>query len=234
MSSAKEHNAYPGTKLHRTFVTIKDSDDENPYILDILRVESENVNQYDLPFYYLGQIMQTSFDFTKSSVPQILGNSDGYQHLFKEASAISKGENIKLNWLLNNKFYSYSAVTSNNDEIILARIGANDPAYNLRNEPTIIIRKKNTKDAVFASVIESHGSYNPVSELAVKAYSNIKNLEVVLNSKEYTAVQINTKNDKSKVFIISNENNDKESAHKLTINNREYTWRGSYILTENK
>ena len=234
VSSAKEHNAYPGTKLHRTFVTIKDSDDENPYILDILRVESENVNQYDLPFYYLGQIMQTSFDFTKSSVPQILGNSDGYQHLFKEASAISKGENIKLNWLLNNKFYSYSAVTSNNDEIILARIGANDPAYNLRNEPTIIIRKKNTKDAVFASVIESHGSYNPVSELAVKAYSNIKNLEVVLNSKEYTAVQINTKNDKSKVFIISNENNDKESAHKLTINNREYTWRGSYILTENK
>ena len=47
---------------------------------------------------------------------------------------------------------------------------------------------------------------------------------------DYTAIQINTKNDKSKVFIISNENNDKESEHKLTINNKNMTWTGSYYI----
>ena len=104
----------------------------------------------------------------------------------------------------------------------------------MRNEQTLILRKKNAKDALFVSTIESHGTYSPVSELAVNAYSNIKNIEVVHDSKEYTAIQIDTKNDKSKVFIISNENNDKEAEHKLTINNKEYTWKGSYILTENK
>ena len=87
---------------------------------------------------------------------------------------------------------------------------------------------------MFVSTIESHGTYSPVSELAVNAYSNIENIAVVHDSKEYTAIQIDTKNDKSKVFIISNENNDKEAEHKLTINNKEYTWRGSYKLTDNK
>jgi len=234
VASAKEENAYPGTKMHRTMVTIKDKDYQNPYVLDIMRVSSENANQYDLPFFFLGQIMQANFDYTKLDVPEVLGNSDGYQHLYKEAGALVNGENIKLTWLLKNKFYTYSTLTSNKDEVIFGRIGANDPDFNLRNEQTLILRKKNAKDALFVSTIESHGTYSPVSELAVNAYSNIVDVSVLLDSKKYTAIQINTKNDKSKVFIISNENNDKESAHKLIINNKEYTWRGSYILTENK
>jgi len=234
VASAKEENAYPGTKLHRTMVTIKDEDYNNPYVLDIMRVSSENSNQYDLPFYFLGHIMQTNFEYNKLSEPEVLGKSDGYQHLYKEASASVNGENIKLNWLLNDKFYTYSAVTNNNDEVIFSRIGANDPDFNLRNEQTLILRKKNAKDALFVSTIESHGTYSPVSELAVNAHSNIKNIEVVYDSKEYTAIQIDTKNDKSKVFIISNENNDKDLKHKLTMNNKEYTWKGTYILTVNK
>lgn len=233
VASAKEENAYPGTKLQRTMVTIKDSGFAKPYVLDIMKVESENSNQYDLPFYYLGHIMQTSFQYNKFNSPQVLGKSNGYQHLYKEGNAFSNGENVKLTWLLNNKFYSYSSITSNNDELILARIGANDPEYNLRSEPTLIIRKKNAKNALFVSIIESHGTYNPVSELAVNAYSNIKNIEVLHDSKEYTAIQIDTKNDESTVFIISNQNNDEDADHKLTINNKEYTWKGSYTFKRN-
>ncbi|UMB52571.1 heparinase II/III family protein [Lutibacter sp. A64] len=234
VASAKEENAYPGTKLHRTMVTIKDEVYENPYVLDILRVTSENNNQYDLPFYFLGQIMQADFEYSKLPTPEVLGNSDGYQHLYKEAEANVMGENIKLNWLLNNKFYTYSAVTTNNDEVIFGRIGANDPEYNLRNEQTLILRKKKAKNALYVSTIESHGTYDPVSELAINAYSNIEQLTVVHNSKEYTAVLIEEKNGTSKLFIISNENNDNEATHKLTINNKDYTWKGSYILIENK
>jgi hypothetical protein len=233
VASAKENNAYPGTKLHRTMVLIKDDDYDNAFVLDIMRVESDKTNQFDLPFYYLGQIMQTNFEYKKLETPKILGYSNGYQHLFREAQAISKGDNLKLNWLLNNKFYSYSAVTSNNDEIILGRIGANDPDYNLRTEPTLILRKKNVKNAVFVSTIESHGTYSPVSEFAINAYSNIKNISVVYDSREYTAIQIDTKNDKSNIFIISNENNDRDAVHKLILNNKEYSWRGCYNLIEN-
>lgn len=232
VSSAKEENAYPGTKFHRTFVTIKDSDYDNPYVLDILRVESENTNQYDLPLYYLGQLMQTNFEYSKNEVPQILGGTHGYQHLYQEGIAKSTGENIKLTWLLNNKFYSYSAVTSNNDEIILAKIGANDPDFNLRQEPTIIVRKKNTKNTVFVSTLESHGEYNPVTELAVNAYSNINSLAVVHDSKEYTAIHIVTQKNKETVFVISNEDNNDEKEHKLNINGNEIVWKGPHALKE--
>ena len=234
VASAKELNAYPGTKLHRTLVTIKDSDYDNPFMLDVMKVGSENSNQYDLPFYYLGQIMQTNFEYSKSGIPQILGNDNGYQHLFKEASAVANGKNIKLNWLLNNKFYSYSAITSNNDEIILARIGANDPQFNLRNDPALILRKKNAKEAVFVSILESTGTYSPVSELAVNAYSNIEHIEVVLDSKEYIAIQIKHNNGKSTMFIIANEINDKEKEHKIEINGQELIWNGPYTYKEVK
>jgi len=228
VSSAKEENAYPGTKMHRTFVTIKDSDFDNPYVLDIMRVESKDANQYDLPFYYLGQIMQTNFEYIKSEVPQILGESHGYQHLFKEASAITNGENIKLNWLLNNKFYTYSVVTSNADEIIMGRIGANDPEFNLRPEPTLILRKKNTKDAVFVSTIESHGTYNPVSELAVSAYSNIAKLEIVYNDEDYTSVKIEGTNGNLKLFMLANKDASSLTKHSLKISEKDYKWQGPY------
>ncbi|WP_317129270.1 alginate lyase family protein [Cognatitamlana onchidii] len=233
VASAKDDKAYPGTRLHRTMVAIKDEAYETPYILDIMRVVSDSSNQYDLPFYFLGHVMQANFEYSKMPVPEILGKSDGYQHLYKEASASVKEGNITLNWLRNNKFYTYTAITSNADEVIFGRIGANDPDFNLRNEQTLILRKKNVKDALYVSTIESHGRYSPVSELAVNAYSNIKKVSVVYDSKEYTAIKIDTKNDKSKVFIISNQKNDKDLEHKLTIKNKEYIWKGAYQLIEN-
>jgi hypothetical protein len=234
VASAKDNHAYPGTELHRTMVTIKDEDYENPYVLDIMRVSSEKTNQYDLPFYFLGHLMQTDFEYSKLPTPVVLGTSDGYQHLYKEATATVEAGNIKLNWLLNNKFYTYTAVTHNKDQAILGRIGANDPDFNLRPEQTLILRKKNTKDALFVSTIESHGTYSPVSELAKNAYSNIENLAVVHNSRAYTGVQMTTKQGKQSVFVISNENNDEDAEHKLTINNTDYTWKGSFILTQSE
>ncbi|TYA78370.1 alginate lyase family protein [Seonamhaeicola marinus] len=230
LASAKETNAYPGTELHRTMVTIKDSISP-PFVLDIMRVTSETANQYDLPLYYLGQIMKTNFEYSKLSTPLVLGSKNGYQHLYKEASAVATGENIQLNWLSNNRFYTYTAATTSGDEVILGRIGANDPEYNLRNEPTLILRKKKAKNAVYVSTIESHGTYSPVSEFAVNAYGNIKVVEVVYNSEDYTAVKIEGKNDKERIFIISNQNNAQNKAHKLSINGVSFKWNGPYILT---
>ena len=228
VASAKEINAYPGTKMHRTMAIIKDLEIESPLILDIMRLESKSVNQYDLPFYYLGQIIQTSFKYNKYKVPEILGSSDGYQHLYKEANAFVKGENIKLTWLLNNKFYSYSAITSNNDEVIMSKIGANDPDYNLRSEPSLILRKKEVGDALFVSVVESHGTYNPVSESAINAYSKIKNISILLDEKNYTAVKIETIKNKKTLFIISNNNNDKNLEHNIKIKGVSYKWKGPF------
>ena len=59
--SAIDTNAYPGTELKRTMALIKNEHLEKPFLLDILKVISDNENQYDLPFYFMGQVMEVNF-----------------------------------------------------------------------------------------------------------------------------------------------------------------------------
>ncbi len=231
--SAVEENAYPGTRLQRTFAIIKDEAQKNPFVLDITQVQSTKEHQFDMPLYYLGQPMKTSFTYDKFKTPKILGSSNGYQHLYQEAKAHLEGSNFQFSWLSNGKFYTYTAINSESDELLFNRIGANDPEYNLRNEPGLMLRKKNVKDALFVSIIESHGTYSPVSELAVNANSFIENIKVIHNSNEYTLIQIEDKKARQKVFAISNLNNRKDAQHQLKVGEKTYSWEGPFALKPN-
>lgn len=227
--SAKENNAYPDTELHRTMAIVTDSSFiKQPFVLDIFNVIGTSTNKYDLPFYYKGQIMQTNFKYTQQATLKTLGDKNGYQHLFVEALADAPNSNLKFNWMHNNVFYTLTSATQATDKIIFARIGANDPEYNLRRDPTLIIRKTNTKNALYVNAIEAHGSYSPVSEFSVNAYSSIAKIETLLNTKDYTAIRITNNNKQSKLFIFSNTNPDKTTAHSITINDNEFNWVGPY------
>ncbi|WP_298762518.1 alginate lyase family protein [uncultured Polaribacter sp.] len=228
MVSAKEKNAYPGTEMHRTFIMIKDESLAKPFIVDICKVASEQKNQYDLPFHYFGQIISTSFKYEVPKTLSILGQKHGYNHIWKEGSGTANAESIQFTWLDNRKFYSLTAATNKNDEIILARIGANDPEFNLRKDPSIIIRKKNTQNTVYASIIESHGTYNPVKEVAHNAYSNFKNIKVLSDDANYTAVKLQFKNGKEKTIILANLEHSKDKKHTINIHNKNYNWVGAY------
>ncbi|MEL0652107.1 alginate lyase family protein [Algibacter sp. TI.3.09] len=232
VASAKESNAYPGTEMQRTVVFINDESYAKPYLLDFMKVVSNTSNKYDFPFYYLGQLMQTNFEYNKLNTPTVFGKDNGYQHLYKEAEGVSVGDNAKLTWLSNGKFYSITSATAKGDKMILAKIGANDPDYNLRNEPAFILRKTNTKNTVFASVVESHGTYTARSEFAENAYSHVKHVEVVYDVAEYTAVKVETDNNKTKLFVISNLDNKAGSEHKVTIGGEVVSWTGAFTLKE--
>ena len=230
VASASENNAYPGTELLRTMAIIKDEDFEKPYMLDIMKVTSNKANQYDFPYYFLGQVVQTNFDYQTPKTLNPLGNKNGYQHLFIEGPAKASSDNSKLSWLNKGKFYTLTSVTNTNDELLFTRIGANDPEFNLRREAALMLRRKNTKNTLFVSVIEGHGSYSPVSESAVNSNSSIKELKVVLDTEAYTAVQITNINGNTKLFITANTNTSKGEKHNLKINDKNYEWSGSYYF----
>lgn len=232
VASAKDNNAYPGTQLHRTMVMINDKDFEKPFVLDIMNIISDKKNQYDLPFYYMGQLMETNFKYEVPSTLSPLGKSNGYQHLWNEGHGKSAISNAKLTWLNNGNFYTLTTVTSPDDELIFTRLGANDPEFNLRRDTSLMIRRKDSQNTIFVSIIEPHGQYSQVSEFAVNAYSTISNLKVVYNDKNYTAVTIEgTKGGEIKMFIISNNNESKESNHKLIIEGKKNKWVGPYYYT---
>jgi len=227
-SSAKVENTYPGTDMQRTVAVIKDEDFEKPYVLDIMKVVSNKANQYDFPYYFLGQVLNTNFEYTIPKSLKPLGSKNGYQHLYLEGSGKSEKDNTKFSWLNKGKFYSLTTVSNANDEILFTRIGANDPDFNLRREAAIMLRRKNTKNTLFVSVIEAHGSYSPVTESAINSKSNIAALKVVLDTADYTAISITTIDGNTKLFITANTNASKEATHTLNINSKNYTWVGSY------
>ncbi|WP_405400953.1 alginate lyase family protein [Maribacter sp. Asnod2-G09] len=228
--SAIETNAYPGTEMHRTMAIIKDDAFEKPLMLDILRVKSDSTNQYDLPFYFMGQVLNTNFEYEVPKTLEPLGIDSGYQHLWSEGCGSTTEENTKLSWLEKGKFYTLTSATSKDDELRFVRIGANDPEFNLRREAGFIIRRKDTENTLFVSTIEAHGSYSPVSESAVNSNSSISALKIVLDTVDYTAISITTVQGTTKLFIIANTNASKEATHTLKINDKNYEWSGSYYF----
>jgi hypothetical protein len=230
VASAKESNAYPGTEMLRTMAIINDEDLEKPYMLDIMKVTSNKTNKYDFPYYFSGQVIQTSFDYNTPKTLTALGDKNGYQHLYVEGIAKANNEISKFSWLANSKFYTLTTVTNTNDELLFTRIGANDPEFNLRRDPALLLRRKNTKNTLFVSTIEAHGNYSPVTESAVNSNSSIKELKVLLDTEAYTAIEITNIKGNTKLFITANTNASKEAKHNLKINHKNYEWSGSYYL----
>lgn len=226
--SAKEPNAYPGTEMHRTMALIKEDGFEKPFLLDILRVTSDSTNLYDLPFYFMGQVIQTSFDYEVPEELHPLGENFGYQHLWTEGHGNASEGNTKFSWMNERRFYTLTTTTSAKDEMRFVRIGANDPEFNLRRDAGLILRRKNTQHTTFVSLLEAHGSYSPVSEFAVNSKSSIASVKKVYEDAEYTAIEIEDLKAKKHLFILSNNDANNSSKHKLSINGNDYSWSGPY------
>ena len=151
--SARENNAYPGVALLRTVVMIKDFALEKPIILDLFKATTNSIHQFDLPFHYLGQILDTSFEYSSEPALLPLGERSGYQHLYLEGVGQASDGIATFSWMNDNKFYTITSAVAETDSLLLARLGANDPDFNLRRDPAFIIRRRSSGDTLFASII---------------------------------------------------------------------------------
>ena len=227
--SASESNAYPGTLMQRTMALIKDEEFDKPFLLDIFKIDSETKNKYDLPFHYLGQILDTNVDYQAQATLSTLGDKNGYQHLYLEAKGAAAKGNSKFSWIGDNKFYTLTSVTKKTDEVLLTRIGANDPEYNLRRDPAVIIRRPDTANTSFVSVVEPHGHYDLVSESAYRSTSNIAQLTVIQDDEEYSVVSIQTVKGSERLFIVSNDSVDSSKRHSVEVDGKKYSWKGPFL-----
>ena len=235
IASAKENNAYPGTGMHRTMLMLEDEEFENALLIDVFKVNSNAAHQYDLPFYYHDQIIDTNFEYEVEKSLNILSEKKGCNHLWLEAKGkMEKNTTAQATWRSKYVFYTLSSALNKDDEFLFTRIGANDPEFNLRRDPAFVLRKTNSQNDVFISAIETHGSYDVVSESAKNAYSSIKEIKKINGvEKGYTAFTILTKKGKEHMFVIYNENSDKSLKHKLSINDSKVSWKGPFYYQKN-
>jgi len=232
VTSAVDVHSYKGVKMHRTLAMVNDESFSRPIIIDVFSIESNKEHQYDLPFYYIGQFISTNFKycaFTTKLTP--LGEKNGYQYLWKEAEGSMNGT-AKLTWLNGDRFYSIVSSVDTSDELYMLRIGANDPNFNLRNDPAFMIRTK-AKNHVFASVIEPHGNFDPKNETTVNSYSQVKSIHVLASTGEGTVVEFIMNSGLNFKLEIANNSSDKNSRHTIKAGGQEYNWNGPVVLIKN-
>ncbi|MFT3827151.1 MAG: heparinase II/III family protein [Chitinophagaceae bacterium] len=227
--SAIEKKAYKDVVLHRTLYMVSDKKNK-PVIIDVYRANGTGEHQYDLPFYYKGQLIATSFKYAANTTTQAaLGTKNGYQHLWVEAKGKSDGTTGTLTFLDGNSFYSVSSLADNQSEFYLARIGANDPNFNLRREPCMIVRKKGASQ-LFVNVIEKHGQFNAMAETSSGSSAGTRNMRVIQNDDNYTVVAIQFANEKEWLLVQCNKDYAAQAKHSLTIEGKTVNWTGPYNL----
>jgi len=221
---AKDTNAYTDVDFQRSLFMVKMND--NPFIIDLMSVWSDNPHQYDLPAQFQEHFLQSSVDLTLNSPPLIMGEKHGYQHLYQEAIGVVEEEMIQLTWFNDNHMYTISSLAEVGDELIMARIGANDPNFNLRNDAMGIHRKKAKSNAVFLSVIEPHGDYSPVTETPNTPYAQVAEISMLFYNDDYTIFSVKLKDGQEQTFMVANKDSNPKSQHVVNDKGVKWTWTG--------
>jgi len=211
---AKEENAYKGVKLQRT-VYLLQLPQGRKFLVDIFNVRSDDEHQYDLPFHFNGHLISTSFKYNAATDKlETLGKKNGYQYLWKEAEASVKDTITQLTFLNDRTYYTVSSLIEDKANLFLVRTGANDPNFNLRHEPALIIRKKG-KDQSFTNILEIHGEFDPINEFSTNAYPSLKQMKWKQNDEAFSVLEL-TINEKKLVIAQSNRDFENKSMHQAS------------------
>ena len=232
--SAKENNAYPNTEMHRTLALIKDEDLNGTLTLDLMRYSGVDNTLLDLPLWFVGHPMNNNENCTKL-LDQLkpLGTQNGYQHIWNQSQCKAESNLFQFNWLGHDRFYTMHCVTDSSDEVIIGMAGANDPNFNLRNDPVLIHRKKGTTTTTYANILEAHGNYNRITEIPDQPYTQILDFVIEYESSEYIAVSFSTE-EFIWDFYICVANNNANKAHEVNFGNKQHSWQGVYKFIKTK
>lgn len=226
--AAKEDNAYKNTHLQRNLYMLQLPDGKN-LIVDIFNAASAEQHQYDLPFQYKGQFISASFKYKANTKKQeTLGTKNGYQFIWKEAEAMVADTTVQFTFLNDRTYYTISSLVQDSAQLFFTLSGANDPNFNLRREPSFIIRK-NGKDQVFINVIEIHGNYDPVNEFSSNAYPQVQQIKLLRNDADYAVAEI-TVSGKQLLIAQCNKNFEPKAIHSFLKGDKNIEWTGPCII----
>ena len=222
--AAKEDNAYKGSTMQRTLYMLQLPDNKK-MIVDLFNVQSETEHQYDLPFQYIGNLIHTSVKYKgNTTMQEPLGKKNGYQFLWKEAAGTAVNTTAQMTFLNKNTYYTISSLVEDTAQVLFTRTGANDPDFNLRHEPALIIRKKG-KGQSFVNVIEIHGKFDPVYEFSSNAYPSVKQIKLLQNDSDYSVAEIMVD---GKKLMIYQSNKNFETDRKHTVQGT--SWTGPFTV----
>lgn len=228
--SAKENNACPGVRMHRTLAYVTTPFLQYPLILDILRAESGSEHRYDYPMWYNGHPVSFNFPYEKAlSTMTALGTANGYQHLWRQAAGRNEASGTSIfTWITGNRFYSLSTVTTPASEMVCVEAGAGDPDFNLRSEKAYIVREKGKKNHTFFSSLETHGTYDLQVEQSDNLTSSCLGVRLVADMPDYTVAVADYAGGHSVTLCVSNRTAGTGERHSVETPEGRFEWTGPY------
>lgn len=230
--SCADTTAYSGVKMQRTIILLSThtgdkNADADPLLLDIFNLTSDEPHQYDLPYYYNGEIIDQNMPINWATKKmEVYGNKQGYQYLWKTgagdpaANPTTKGKEKAANkaneinkanhsgaftFLQAGKFYTLTSTATQPLQYDLVMTGASDPNHNLRAQKGIIESMRNQKDAVFVNVLEPHGRLDYSSETTKGASSRITNLKITASSPGQVSLWLETGRQAYRIVLHLND-----------------------------
>jgi hypothetical protein len=192
--SAKETNAYSGVEMIRTSALVKLPEVIKPLLVDVFKVNSSTKHQYDLPFWYKGQLVNNSFGAkAKTNDLKALGTENGYQHIWLNAEKQLDANGGFVSILNNKRFYTTHFITEDPIQVKLLSIGANDPNMNLVDGKAFMLSQPQANNQTFISVTEIHGDVDPINETVYAAASNVSELKIVSTNGDKTTFSFKLK-----------------------------------------
>jgi hypothetical protein len=223
--SAFARDYYPGVDQQRTVIMVELAGFEKPLIVDLFRMISDEQHCYDYPVHYKGQIIRTDFEYQTHKSLSPIGHEHGYQHLWNLGQGKVEGSSL-ITWLMGDSYYSLISSANTKSDVIFARTGANDPDFNLRNEPMFILRQK-AANHLFANVYETHGYFNEAIEASLNARGQVETVEVLQADDTASVVALHLVTGKQITVCVSNlVDADESTVTNVNINGEAISWTG--------
>ena len=154
----------------------------------------------------------------------VLGTGNGYQHIWVDAEAKLDDGKGALTWILDGRFYTYRFASDGPLTAILGESGANDPEFNLRREPLLLLRAQRDSAVSYASLLEAHGSYDGAAEQTLDSRSLVSDLDHHrIEGMDF--VRVTLKSGPQFVIAVSHDP-DPDMAHSAMLEGERLAWRG--------
>jgi len=223
-AAAEIDTAYEGVTIRRA-VALVPRDNDASFIIDVVRAHSATSHTYDLPVHFKGQLIETGFEMDHAVDMMVpLGETSGYQHLWKRAQSEAISGLSHLSWLIANQFYTLTFKASAPLTGYLTELGANDPHDNLRSEQALILRTQ-AREADFVSVYERNGLYDNDEEVTVFDGGSVTGIASETRD-GVTIYSIGTKADGT-IHLLFADDPDAALTHSLQLDGKPVMWTGA-------
>lgn len=226
--SAFANDDSPGVSMQRSVLLLTHEAFSHPVLVDLFRLRRQSgdnsEHDYDYALQYAGQICETTapLDYRRTQW-SVLGEADGYQHLMGVASGRIE-QPFRLTWLQGGRFNTWLSAAAQG-ELLVTQLGANDAAFNLRRDSTLILRQRGG-DHLIASAFETHGFFDEASERCHGSSGVLSEIRVIGHDDRASVVELRGQGVHLVLMVSNLPGVAPDTLHEVRFGTTSYRWTG--------